>query len=113
MVRGDGHGVVHGFALHELPAQDAYTELYFDRAVTMLVAIGTDDGGRLWINGKDVWQDAGTSWYNIDEHIEPFEFRQGWNTVLVRLENTGGSATGFSFMIIPADQVPPPKPDSK
>lgn len=91
----------------------AYTELYFDRAVTMLVAIGTDDGGRLWINGKDVWQDAGTSWYNIDEHIEPFEFRQGWNTVLVRLENSGGSATGFSFMIIPADQVPPPKPDAK
>ena len=92
----------------------AYTELYFDRAVTMLVAIGTDDGGRLWINGKDVWQDAGTSWYNIDEHIEPFEFRQGWNTVLIRLENTGGSATGFSFMIVPADQVPPPqKADSK
>ena len=91
----------------------AYTELYFDRAVTMLVAIGTDDGGRVWINGRDVWQDAGTSWYNIDEHIEPFEFRQGWNTVLVRLENTGGSATGFSFMIIPADQVPPPKPDPK
>ena len=91
----------------------AYTELYFDRAVTMLVAIGTDDGGRLWINGRDVWQDAGTSWYNIDEHIEPFEFRQGWNTVLVRLENSGGSATGFSFMIIPADQVPQPKPDAK
>jgi len=84
----------------------AYTEVYFDEAVSMLVAIGTDDGGRLWINGKDVWQDAGTSWYNIDEHIEPFEFRQGWNTILVRLENTGGSAAGFSLMIIPADQIP-------
>lgn len=82
----------------------AYTEVYFDEAVSMLVAIGTDDGGRLWINGKDVWQDAGTSWYNIDEHIEPFEFRQGWNTILIRLENTGGSATGFSLMIIPADR---------
>ncbi len=84
----------------------AYTEVYFDEAVSMLVAIGTDDGGRLWINGKDVWQDAGTSWYNIDEHIEPFEFRQGWNTILIRLENTGGSAAGFSLMIIPADQIP-------
>ena len=81
----------------------AYTEVYFDEAVSMLVAIGTDDGGRLWINGKDVWQDAGTSWYNIDEHIEPFEFRQGWNTILIRLENTGGSAAGFSLMIIPFD----------
>lgn len=84
----------------------AYTEVYFDEPVSMLVAIGTDDGGRLWINGKDVWQDAGTSWYNIDEHIEPFDFRQGWNTILIRLENTGGSATGFSMMIIPADAKP-------
>ncbi len=84
----------------------AYTEVYFDEPASMLVAIGTDDGGRLRINGKDVWQDAGTSWYNIDEHIEPFEFRQGWNTILIRLENTGGSAAGFSFMIIPADQIP-------
>ena len=83
----------------------AYTEVYFDEAVSMLVAIGTDDGGRLWINGKDVWQDAGTSWYNIDEHIEPFEFRQGWNTILIRLENTGGSAAGFSLMIIPAESI--------
>ena len=87
----------------------AYTEVYFDEPVSMLVAIGTDDGGRLRINGRDVWQDAGTSWYNIDEHIEPFEFRQGWNTILIRLENTGGSAAGFSFMIIPADQVPAPQ----
>src|SRR5690606_12897096 len=44
----------------------AHTELYFDEATTMLVALGTDDSGRVWINGKDVWQDKGTSWYHID-----------------------------------------------
>lgn len=81
----------------------AYTELYFDEATTMLIAIGTDDSGRLWINGKDVWQDTGTSWYNIDEHIEPFQFRQGWNRILVRLENGGGGPAGFSFLIIPQE----------
>ena len=81
----------------------AYTELYFDEATTMLVAIGTDDSGRVWINGKDVWQDKGTSWYHIDEHIEPFTFRQGWNRILLRLENGGGGAADFSFLIIPQD----------
>jgi hypothetical protein len=79
----------------------AYTELYFDEETTMLVAIGTDDSGRVWINGKEVWQDSGTSWYRIDEHLAPFKFRQGWNSVLVRLENGGGGATGFSFLIVP------------
>lgn len=83
----------------------AYTELYFDEAATMLVAIGTDDGGRLWINGKDVWQDRGTSWYYIDEHIAPFHFQQGWNRVLIRLENSGGGPTGFSFLICPKGAV--------
>jgi hypothetical protein len=79
----------------------AYTELYFDEETTMLVAIGTDDSGKVWINGKDVWQDNGTSWYHIDEHLAPFKFKQGWNSVLVRLENDGGGATGFSFLIVP------------
>lgn len=82
----------------------AYTELYFEEATTMLVAIGTDDSGRVWINDKDVWQDSGTSWYNIDEHIAPFKFRQGWNKILVRLENGGGGPAGFSFLILPKKQ---------
>lgn len=79
----------------------AYTELFFDEPCTMSVAIGTDDSGRVWINGKDVWKDTGTSWYKIDEHITKFHFRQGWNTVLVRLENGGGGPAGFSFLILP------------
>ena len=83
----------------------AYTELYFDEATKMLVAIGTDDSGRLWINGEDVWKDKGTSWYHIDEHISAFDFRQGWNRVLIRLENAGGGPTGFSFLIIPGEAI--------
>ncbi|PCH70299.1 MAG: hypothetical protein COC06_05280 [Bacteroidales bacterium] len=83
----------------------AYTELYFDEATNMLVAIGTDDCGRVWINGKDVWQDSGTSWYHIDESITLFQFQQGWNKVLVRLENSGGGAAGFSFLICPKEAV--------
>lgn len=82
----------------------AYTELYFDEAATMIVAIGTDDSGRVWINGKDVWQDKGSSWYHIDESITLFQFQQGWNKVLVRLEN-GDGPTGFSFLICPEESV--------
>ncbi len=50
------------------------------------------------LTAKDVWRDYGTSWYNIDEHIAPFQFRQGeWNKVLVRLENGGGGRVGLVF----------------
>jgi hypothetical protein len=47
--------------------------------------------------------DQGTSWYHIDEHLETFQFQQGWNRILVRLENGGGAAAGFSFLICPKD----------
>ena len=78
----------------------AYTELYFDEAVTMLVSVGIDDFGKIWIHDKSIWQNSGSRWYYIDEYIAPFDFQQGWNRVLVRLEN-GAAATGFSFLIVP------------
>ncbi|MBN2473198.1 MAG: hypothetical protein JXB62_01220 [Pirellulales bacterium] len=71
----------------------------------MYVAVGTDDSGKVWINGKEIWQDRGMSWYHIDEHIQPFRFRQGVNRVLVRLENDGGGATGFSFLVCPVEAL--------
>ncbi len=50
-------------------------------------------------SGEEIWQDRGMSWYKIDEHVQPFRFSQGIDRVLVRLENDGGGATGFSFLI--------------
>lgn len=81
----------------------AYTELYFEEPATMLVAIGTDDSGKLWINGREIWHDEGASWYHIDEHLEAFAFRRGWNRILVRIDNNGGAASGFSFLVCPPD----------
>ncbi len=83
----------------------AYTELYFDEPAIMYVAVGTDDSGKVWINGEEIWQDRGMSWYKIDEHVQPFRFNQGVNRVLVRLENDGGGATGFSFLVCPPDAI--------
>jgi hypothetical protein len=83
----------------------AYTELYFDEPAVMYVAVGTDDSGKVWINGEEIWQDQGMSWYRIDEHIQAFRFKQGVNRVLVRLENDGGGATGFSFLVCPLEAI--------
>ncbi len=83
----------------------AYTELYFDEPALMYVAIGTDDSGKIWINGEEIWQDRGMSYYYIDEHLQLFQFRQGVNRILVRLENDGGGPTGFSFLVCPPEAV--------
>ena len=76
----------------------AYTELYFDEATTMLVAIGTDDSGRVWINGKDVWRDYGTSWYNIDEHIAPFPVSTGMEPYSCSIGKWWRRSVWFQFL---------------
>lgn len=71
----------------------------------MYVAVGTDDSGKVWINGEEIWQDSGMSWYEIDEHIQPFRFNHGVDRILVRLENVGGGATGFSLLVCPPEEI--------
>jgi hypothetical protein len=78
----------------------AYTELYFEEDMEMLVAIASDDATRVWINGKLTWEELGLSSWNIGERFERAFFHKGTNKVLVRLEN-GPSETLFSFVICP------------
>lgn len=82
----------------------AYTELYFEEDTEMLVAIASDDATRVWINGKVVWEELGLSSWALGERFERAVFREGTNTVLIRLEN-GPGETLFSFLICPPDAL--------
>ena len=75
----------------------AYTELYFDEATTMLVAIGTDDSGRIWINGKDVWQDKGTSGIISTSISNPLLSSKAGIVVLLRLGEWRGRSCRIQF----------------
>jgi hypothetical protein len=77
----------------------AYTEVYSDREQDLWVAFGSDDYGKAWVEGKLVWASG--------KQVKPFapgqdyrkvRFRQGYNRVLVKLENAGGT-TGFSVIL--------------
>ncbi len=80
----------------------AYTEVYSDRTREMLVAIASDDMAKVWINGEVIWIDRGQSSWNLDEGFRRVVFRQGFNTILVRLEN-GPAYTAFSVVLCPTD----------
>lgn len=82
----------------------AYTDVYFEEAQEMLVAMGTDDSGRLWINDLPVGQDAGLSPWAIDETVRKVYFKKGYNTILVRLEN-GPQDAELSFLICPPEAL--------
>jgi len=77
----------------------AYTELYFDQPMDLWVAIGSDDKTNIWVNEMPIWTsgDQLKGW-RINEGLRKVHFNEGYNEVLVRLEN-GWIDTGFSFII--------------
>ena len=70
----------------------------------MLVAIATDDAARMWVNDKLVWEDQGQSAWNLDEGFRVIDFKQGFNKILARIENSP-TLCEFSVLLCPPDQV--------
>lgn len=82
----------------------ASTEVYFDEPARMLVAIASDDAARMWVNGKLIWEDQGLSGWSLNEGFRVVDFHQGFNTFLVRIENSPVLCE-FSVLLCPPDQV--------
>jgi hypothetical protein len=76
-----------------------HTELWFEEAMDLWVAVGSDDNSRIWVDDKMIWLSAYElkSW-RVDEGFRKVHFKQGHNKVLVRLEN-GWHACEFSFLL--------------
>lgn len=77
----------------------AYTELWFEEACDLWVAIGSDDFSKLWIEDQLVWTSGKKlkSW-RLNEGLRKVHFRQGPNRVLYRVEN-GNNITEFSLVL--------------
>jgi len=80
----------------------AYTKLYSEVAMDVLLAIGADDASKVWINDLVVYQDNALSGWSPDEGFRRVLLKPGYNNVLVRLEN-GPSVTYFSVIVCPDD----------
>lgn len=82
-----------------------YTEVYFEEAGDMLVAIASDDAAKVWINDLVIWEDDGLSPWRLDEGFRKVRFRQGYNTVLMRVDNGPINCT-WSLLLCPPEVVP-------
>jgi hypothetical protein len=55
------------------------------------VLLGSDDGGKLFVNGRLVWAEAKARSAVRDENAPRAEFHRGWNTVLFKVLQASGS----------------------
>ncbi len=77
----------------------AYTELRFEKACDLWVAIGSDDFAKVWIEDQLVWSSGkNLKAWKLNEGLRKVHFKQGINRVLYRVEN-GNDRTEFSLVI--------------
>lgn len=83
-----------------------YTEIHATEPMDVLVAVASDDAARVWINGLRIWEDSGHGPWRLDEGFRKITLREGFNTVLVRIEN-GPAICTFSLLLCPPGVIDP------
>ena len=78
----------------------AYKEIYSDDEGMYIFSLGTNDGGRLWINGVEVWDHPGARGCTPDADLIPVFINKGLNKILLKIEERGNS-WGFCARILP------------
>ncbi len=86
--------------VHALPETVGATYLYrtlqSPEATTVKLSLGSDDGIKLWLNGKEILSKAVNRAAAADQEQVTFDLRTGRNELLMKIVNTGGPA-GFYF----------------
>tara|TARA_R100000027_G_scaffold2734_8_gene2696 strand:- start:17789 stop:19960 length:2172 start_codon:yes stop_codon:yes gene_type:complete len=82
----------------------AYTEVFCEAAMDVVVAVASDDRAKLWINDLVVFQDVGLSGWQLDEGFRRIVLKPGYNSVLLRLEN-GPAVANFSVLMCPSEAL--------
>jgi putative membrane-bound dehydrogenase-like protein len=107
-IRPDGKGYFDLAAMHGNDGNNSasymYAEVESPNAQDAEVLLGTDDGGRLWLNGKEVFVTRETKAAAPEQNKVPVKFVKGKNTVLLKVAN-GNNPHGFYFSLTSAEEV--------
>lgn len=77
----------------------AATVVHSPRAQKAIFSVGTDDGGRGWLNGKEVYSDDGSHGATPGQSKIPVELQAGRNVVLLKITQ-GNGGWGFFFDLL-------------
>ena len=67
----------------------AYTEFTWPREETVILALGSNDGGRAWLNGEQVWDRPEARGLKVDDDQILVRLRKGRNSLLLKIEERG------------------------
>jgi hypothetical protein len=78
----------------------AYTEIESEIEGVFILALGSNDGGSLWFNGEQVWDNPSARGFTEDDDLIPVAVKKGKNTILLKVEERGNTwAFGARYTI--------------
>ncbi|MBT3382933.1 MAG: DUF4838 domain-containing protein [Prolixibacteraceae bacterium] len=69
----------------------AYAEIESDFEGVFILALGSNDGGRLWFNGEQVWDCTDARGFIEDDDLIPVAVKKGKNKILLKVEERGNT----------------------
>jgi len=82
----------------------AFTTIDMDEGGRYLLALGSDEGVRVWVNGEHVHHNLVKRSIRVDDDLIPVSLKKGENRVLVKVEQ-GWGGWGFMLRVVPRDEV--------
>ncbi|MBL9136137.1 MAG: DUF4838 domain-containing protein [Verrucomicrobiales bacterium] len=67
----------------------AYREILSPAPVACILALGSNDGARVWLNGELILDQPGPRGLKLDHHLVPVALRQGTNALMIKVEERG------------------------
>jgi hypothetical protein len=77
-----------------------YTEIEAPEEGIKILALGSNDGCRLWLNGEQIWDVPTERGLFADDDLIPVMLKKGKNTILIKVEERGNS-WGFCMRFLP------------
>jgi len=80
----------------------AYCEIESPQDRLCVLALGSNDGGRAWLNGERIWDYPEGRGLKPDDDLIAVNLRKGRNTLLLKIEERGNK-WGFCARLLPFD----------
>ena len=78
----------------------AYGEIVSPKAQVCVLALGSNDGARAWLNGEAILDAPGPRGLKLDHNLVPVALRAGTNALLLKVEERG-NRWGFACRLLP------------
>jgi hypothetical protein len=91
------------FDPHELVVAYALTYVYSPKAQVLPLLLGSDDGAKVFLNGKEIHRILTVRVAEPDQDRIPLSLKEGWNSLLLKIENNFGGYNFYARILDPKD----------